>query len=107
VEAIKPKKNGKYSSVLEMVSDLSEPKFIAKFKKSLKKLTVWVYIDSGSNFVQVFKRLKSAKQFIEGACPELKDTDWAKKIKNKVTAPDGMVWEGDNKKLFKAKIIKA
>lgn len=107
MHATKPKKNGKYSSVLEMGRDLSAPKITAKFKHSFKKATAWVYIDSGSNFVQVFKRLKSAKQFIEGACPELKDTDWAKKIKNKVTAPDGMVWEGDNKKLFKAKIIKA
>lgn len=101
VEPITRMGQGRYSSVLEMVRDLSDPKFAQKFEKQLKKLTVWVYIDLEKNFVQVFKRFKSAKRFIGGIHP---DADLSKIEKDGM---DGKVWESNNERLLKTKIIKA
>lgn len=101
VEPLTRVKKGRYGSILEMVRDLSDPKLAHKFEKHLKKLTVWIVFNTEKDFVQVFKRFKSAKLFISGLLPDVDLSEVDKEAK------DGAIWEGKNIRLFKSKIVKA
>lgn len=95
----------KYSSVLEMVDDLSSPKFAAKFRKSLKKRTIWVLLNTETNWIEVFKKFKSAKTFVKGIYES------AEKPTLEKTGPieelNGLVWESEDKKmkLFVSRLV--
>jgi hypothetical protein len=61
----------KYVSTQEMVDNLSSKQFAKAFREELAKRTVYVYVDSENNLVQVFKNLKDVKA-------HLRQENWGK-----------------------------